>query len=161
MLTQEQFLILSFEKLASVCDVSCQFELSLWISSPFIVTSRPHSCEVGSPHSSLTSPDGVKGHFGTAHWLPLSVRRLGFKSLLLYLFRAMISSMCFTVMHFNKTVWFCLKLLLEKKRFISKKFRVARITKQHWQHGLGGSWTAKSWTQHMEAKLAFKAGKIC
>ncbi len=65
------------------------------------------------PHS----PDGVKGHFGTAHWLPLSVRRLECKSLLLYLFRAMISSMCFTVLHFDNTVWFCLKLLPEKKLF--------------------------------------------
>ncbi len=51
-LTQESFRILPFEKLASVRDVPCQ--LSLWILNLIIVTSRPHSSEVGSRRSSLT-----------------------------------------------------------------------------------------------------------
>lgn len=91
---------------SSVCAASCQLSLSS-------VTIRPRPAVAGSSHG----PDGGSSFSGTAHWLPHSVRRLGCKSLLLYLFS---SSMVFTVMHFKYHIfWFCLKLLPRKKKLIS------------------------------------------
>ena len=80
------------------------------VSSLFIVASRPHPSDFNSGHCTLTVLMESKGILA-AHWLSHSVRRLGNKSLLLYLFRMTTSSICFTLMHFDNTFWYCLKLL--------------------------------------------------
>lgn len=111
----------------SICDVSCQ--LSPQVSSLVIVTNRSH------PSDTLTVLMERKGIF-VAHWLPHLFRRLGCKSLLLYFFRTTTSSLCFTVMHFDNTFWYCLKVAAKKNLFYlqeilnPKNYKTALTT--HW-----------------------------